>query len=100
MLVATLEELVEHGLQALRETLQQDKELTINNTSLGIVGPGGADETYAPPDGSFRILAWQFRPVLLLLAPTARRTVVQDVLMHLFRAGRSMIDVVALDVLR
>lgn len=27
-----------HGLQALRDTLQQDKELNIQNTSLGIVG--------------------------------------------------------------
>ncbi|KAI8335075.1 nucleophile aminohydrolase, partial [Chlamydoabsidia padenii] len=35
---ATLKELVRHGLQALRDTLQQDKELNIHNTSLGIVG--------------------------------------------------------------
>ncbi|ORE01810.1 N-terminal nucleophile aminohydrolase [Rhizopus microsporus var. microsporus] len=35
---ASLEELVRHGLQALRDTLQQDKELNIHNTSLGIVG--------------------------------------------------------------
>ncbi|KAI8339753.1 nucleophile aminohydrolase [Chlamydoabsidia padenii] len=35
---ASLEELVRHGLQALRDTLQQDKELNIQNTSLGIVG--------------------------------------------------------------
>ncbi|SAM01760.1 hypothetical protein [Absidia glauca] len=35
---ATLEELVRHGLQALRDTLQQDKELNIQNTSLGVVG--------------------------------------------------------------
>ena len=27
-----------HGLLALRDTLQQDKELNIHNTSLGIVG--------------------------------------------------------------
>ena len=51
-----MEELVEHGLQALRETLQQDKELTIHNTSLGIIGPVGADETNVASDGSFRIL--------------------------------------------
>ncbi|ORZ18760.1 N-terminal nucleophile aminohydrolase [Absidia repens] len=37
---ASLEELVRHGLQALRDTLQQDKELNIQNTSLGIVGKG------------------------------------------------------------
>jgi 20S proteasome subunit alpha 6 len=35
-----LEELVRHGLQALRDTLQQDKDLNIHNTSLGIVGEG------------------------------------------------------------
>jgi 20S proteasome subunit alpha 6 len=39
-----LEELVRHGLQALRDTLQQDKELNIHNTSLGIVGDGHAFE--------------------------------------------------------
>lgn len=53
---ATLEELIRHGLHALRETLQQDKELTINNTSIGIVGPGGAHETDVTSEGSFRIL--------------------------------------------
>lgn len=34
-----LDALIKHGLHALRDTLQQDKELTILNTSLGIVGP-------------------------------------------------------------
>ncbi|GAA5983681.1 hypothetical protein JCM10908_000379 [Rhodotorula pacifica] len=33
-----LDTLIKHGLHALRETLQQDKELTIHNTSIGIVG--------------------------------------------------------------
>jgi 20S proteasome subunit alpha 6 len=33
-----LDDLVKHGLQALRDTLQQDKELSIENTSLGVVG--------------------------------------------------------------
>jgi 20S proteasome subunit alpha 6 len=33
-----LEELIRHGLQALRDTLQQDKELNIENTSIAIVG--------------------------------------------------------------
>jgi len=42
---ASLEELIKHGLHALRDTLQQDKELTVENTSLGIVGLGsGVDE--------------------------------------------------------
>ena len=52
----TLEELIKHGLHALRETLQQDKELTINNTSIGIVGPSSAHEEAVPPAGPFRIL--------------------------------------------
>ncbi|KAG6894699.1 hypothetical protein C0992_005083, partial [Termitomyces sp. T32_za158] len=53
---ASLEDLVRHGLHALRETLQQDKELTIRNTSIGLVGPAGASEKNVPPGGSFRIL--------------------------------------------
>ncbi|KAJ6790036.1 hypothetical protein PWT90_05263 [Aphanocladium album] len=32
------EELVQHGLRALRESLVQDKELTVDNTSVGLVG--------------------------------------------------------------
>lgn len=32
------EELVAHGLKALKESLAQDKELTIDNTSVGLVG--------------------------------------------------------------
>jgi len=35
---ADLETLIKHGLHALRDTLQQDKELNILNTSIGIVG--------------------------------------------------------------
>ena len=52
----SLEDLIRHGLHALRETLQQDKELTINNTSIGIVGPGSTHENAVPPSGPFRIL--------------------------------------------
>jgi len=51
-----LEDLITHGLHALRETLQQDKELNINNTSIGIVGPAGQFEVSIPPAGPFRIL--------------------------------------------
>ena len=51
-----MEELIRHGLHALRETLQQDKELTINNTSIGIIGPAGAEEADVSPEGNFRIL--------------------------------------------
>ena len=32
------EELIKHGLKALKESLSQDKELTIENTSVGITG--------------------------------------------------------------
>jgi 20S proteasome subunit alpha 6 len=53
---ASLEDLIRHGLHALRETLQQDKELTINNTSIGIVGPTSEHETGVSSDGAFRIL--------------------------------------------
>ncbi|BGP16193.1 hypothetical protein JCM10213_007051 [Rhodosporidiobolus nylandii] len=45
--------LIKHGLHALRDTLQQDKELTIHNTSIGIVGvapsTSSASSTAAPP---------------------------------------------------
>lgn len=34
------EELIKHAVRALRESLQQDKELNIENTSLGIGGKG------------------------------------------------------------
>ncbi|CAD6585126.1 MAG: hypothetical protein CYPHOPRED_002973 [Cyphobasidiales sp. Tagirdzhanova-0007] len=34
-----LDTLIKHGLNALRDTLQQDKELSTLNTSIGIVGP-------------------------------------------------------------
>ncbi|KAI2633860.1 nucleophile aminohydrolase [Xylaria nigripes] len=33
------DELIRHGLKALRETLVQDRELTIENTTVGVVGP-------------------------------------------------------------
>ena len=35
---ASKEELIKHGLQALKESLSQDKELTAENTSLGVIG--------------------------------------------------------------
>jgi len=41
------EELIKHGLRALKDSLPQDKELTVDNTSLGIVG--------VPKDGKSRI---------------------------------------------
>jgi 20S proteasome subunit alpha 6 len=54
-LTGSLEDLIKHGLHALRETLQQDKELTVKNTTIGIVGPAGAHETSVTSEGSFRI---------------------------------------------
>jgi hypothetical protein len=55
LVIGNLEDLIRHGLHALRETLQQDKELTTNNTSIGIVGPGGVHEGHSTPV-DFRIL--------------------------------------------
>jgi len=40
---ASREELIQHALRALKESLSQDKELTIENTSLGV---GGLDENF------------------------------------------------------
>ncbi|GAA6023959.1 hypothetical protein JCM10207_008643 [Rhodosporidiobolus poonsookiae] len=40
--------LIKHGLHALRDTLQQDKELTIHNTSIGIVGLSPSPSSAAP----------------------------------------------------
>jgi 20S proteasome subunit alpha 6 len=55
--VASLEDLIRHGLHALRETLQQDKELNVNNTSIGLIGPRSEHEKkVAQPAGAFRIL--------------------------------------------
>lgn len=34
------EELIKHALRALKESLSQDKELTIDNTSVGVAGLG------------------------------------------------------------
>ncbi|CAI2173764.1 5161_t:CDS:10 [Funneliformis geosporum] len=45
---ASLEELVRHGLHALRDTLQQDKELNNRNCSIGIVG---ADQKFQIIEG-------------------------------------------------
>ncbi|KAI5297762.1 hypothetical protein KEM55_004272 [Ascosphaera atra] len=35
---ASKEDLIIHGLRALKESLSQDKELTIDNTALSVVG--------------------------------------------------------------
>lgn len=45
---ADLPTLIKHGLLALRDTLQQDKDLTPLNTSIGIVGLSTPSTTDAP----------------------------------------------------
>lgn len=35
---ASRDELIKHGLLALKESLSQDKELTVDNASLGVTG--------------------------------------------------------------
>lgn len=43
------EELIRHGLRALKESLVQDKELTVDNTSVAVVGVGkAADGSHKP----------------------------------------------------
>lgn len=39
--LASLDELILHGLRALRDTLASDKELTVANCSVAVVGEGG-----------------------------------------------------------
>lgn len=36
------EDLIKHALRALKESLSQDKELTVDNTSVGVSGIGEA----------------------------------------------------------
>jgi 20S proteasome subunit alpha 6 len=38
------EELIRHGLRALKESLVQDRELTVDNTSVGVAGLVTSDE--------------------------------------------------------
>jgi 20S proteasome subunit alpha 6 len=54
----------------LRETLQQDKELTPSNTSIGIVGTAATHEIAVPPGGAFRILEGEpIAPYLATMTP-------------------------------
>ena len=48
------EELVKHALRALKDSLSQDKELTVDNTSLGI---SGLDEDFKLYEGQ-EIASW------------------------------------------
>ena len=45
---ASREELIKHALRALKESLAQDKELTVDNTSIGV---GGVDEAFKLYEG-------------------------------------------------
>jgi 20S proteasome subunit alpha 6 len=45
---ASREELIKHALRALKESLSQDKDLTVDNTSVGI---GGIGEEFALHEG-------------------------------------------------
>lgn len=68
--LGNLEDLIRHGLHALRETLQQDKDLTISNTSIGIVGFAGTHEKDVTSEGSFRILEGDvIKPYLESMVP-------------------------------
>ncbi|ROT39111.1 proteasome A-type and B-type [Sodiomyces alkalinus F11] len=56
------EELVRHGLLALRESLVQDRELTVDNTSIAIVGleePADAEKTKKKTLRPFQLLDGQ-----------------------------------------
>lgn len=44
------EELIRHALRSLKESLAQDKELTVDNTSLGISGIGEDFKLYEGQD--------------------------------------------------
>ncbi|KAE9405957.1 N-terminal nucleophile aminohydrolase [Gymnopus androsaceus JB14] len=64
----SLEDLIKHGLHALRETLQQDKDLNVNNTSVGIVGPPSKHEKTTSVN--FRILEGEtIQPFLDTMIP-------------------------------
>ena len=72
---ASIEDLIQHGLHALRETLQQDKELNVNNTSIGIVGPRSESEEKPVVAGAFRILENNaVEPFLKTMIPKATDT--------------------------
>ncbi|KAI9832531.1 MAG: hypothetical protein M1819_004320 [Sarea resinae] len=43
------DELVKHGLRALKETLAQDKELTVDNTSVAVIGRGDGGKVKLEP---------------------------------------------------
>nr|XP_019013851.1 20S proteasome subunit alpha 6 [Kwoniella pini CBS 10737]OCF52632.1 20S proteasome subunit alpha 6 [Kwoniella pini CBS 10737] len=69
---ATLPELINHGLSALHDTLQQDKHLSLQNTSIAIIGPSDSSsdienlsQSSAAKKGNFRV--WENESVENLL---------------------------------
>ncbi|WWC89709.1 uncharacterized protein L201_004634 [Kwoniella dendrophila CBS 6074] len=69
---ATLPELINHGLSALNDTLQQDKSLSLKNTSIAIIGPSDSSsdienikQSAAAKRGNFRV--WENEGVENLL---------------------------------
>ncbi|WVQ76548.1 hypothetical protein IAR50_006218 [Cryptococcus sp. DSM 104548] len=60
---ASLPELINHGLSALHDTLQQDKHLSVLNTSIAIIGPASEESgnledlrsSAAAQKGNFRV---------------------------------------------
>ncbi|KAI9754973.1 MAG: hypothetical protein M1815_005287 [Lichina confinis] len=46
---ASERELVHHGLKALKESLAQDKELTVENTSIAVIGAATAEKRKGQP---------------------------------------------------
>ncbi|WVQ69728.1 uncharacterized protein L199_007948 [Kwoniella botswanensis] len=67
---APLAELINHGLSALHDTLQQDKSLSLHNTSIAIIGPPDAEienlaQSAAAKRGNFRV--WENEGVEELL---------------------------------
>jgi len=51
---ASREELIQHALRALKDSLSQDKELSVDNTSVGV---GGIDETFKLHEGQ-AVASW------------------------------------------
>lgn len=74
--------LIDHALRALKESLPQDRELTIDNTTVGVVGVG-TEATKGKID-SFKLYDGQEVTPFLESANDATRTATEDT------AGESM----------
>ena len=74
--------LIDHALRALKESLSQDRELTIDNTTVGVVGVG-SEATKGKID-SFKLYDGQEVTAFLESANDATRTATEET------AGESM----------